>query len=77
MHVLGHDHISVDAQGEVAAHFFQNLEKEIVDGRRVEPSPPVVTSEGHEVSLCGLLKTLQAIRHRRTLGAVLSTCSDE
>jgi hypothetical protein len=32
MHVLGHDHVSIDAQAEAAAHFLQNLDEEIVDG---------------------------------------------
>ena len=63
VHVLGHDHISVDAQGEAAAHFLQHLDEEIVGGGRLEPSPPMVTSEGHKVRLCGLLKTLEAMRH--------------
>jgi hypothetical protein len=76
MHVLGHDHISVDRQGEAPAHLLQNLDEEVVDGGRVEPSPPMVTSERHEVRLCGLLKAFQAMRHGETLGGLLAGCSD-
>ena len=41
VHVLGHDDVSVDAQGEATAHLFQNLDEEIVHGGRIEPSPPM------------------------------------
>jgi hypothetical protein len=76
MDVLRHDYISVDAQGEAPAHLLHKLDEEVVDGGRVEPSPPMVTSERHEVRLCGLLKTFQAIRHGETLGGFLSARSD-
>ena len=65
--VLGHDHIPVDAQGEAAAHPFQNLNEQVVNGGRLESQPPMITSEGHEVRLVGLLKALQAMRHGKTL----------
>jgi hypothetical protein len=77
VHVLGHDHISIDAQREPTTHFLQNLDEEIVDGRRVEASPPMVASEGHEVRLCGVLKTLEAMRHRETLQGFVATYGDE
>lgn len=48
MHVLGHDDVSVDAHLEAAAHLLQNLEKQIVDRRRIEARPPMVAGEGHE-----------------------------
>jgi hypothetical protein len=76
MHVLGHDHISVDSQGEALAHLLQNLDEEFVDGGRVEPSPPMVTSERHEVRLSGLLKTFQAMRPGETLAGLLAVRSD-
>jgi hypothetical protein len=74
--VLGHDHISVDAQGDALAHLLQNLEKEVVDGGGVKASLPMVTSERHEVRLSGLLKTFQAMRHGETLIGSLLACSD-
>jgi hypothetical protein len=76
VNVFGHDHISVDGQAEAATHPFQDLDEEITDGGGIEPALPMVTSKGHEVRLCGLLKTLQAMRHRETLRDLFAACSD-
>jgi hypothetical protein len=75
MHVFGHDHVSVDAQDEAAVHPLQNLDEEVVARGRIEPSPPMLTSERHEVRLRGLLKTLQTMRHGEQYEDLFPVCS--
>ena len=67
MYVLWHDDKSIDGHLEAAAHSFQNLNKQLVELRRIETRAPVVASEGHEVSLTGLLKPLEASGHEGRL----------
>src|SRR5690242_7488969 len=66
VNMLRHHHVSVDAQREALPHLFQNLEKEIVGGRRIEPSSAMVASEYNEMRLLGLLAPLEPMRHGKT-----------
>jgi hypothetical protein len=58
-------------------HFLHNLDEKLVDSRRIKPSLVMVTSEGHEVGLSGLLKSLKSMRHGERLRGFLPACSDE
>jgi hypothetical protein len=67
--MLGHDNVSVNPQGEAGARVFQNLDEQIIDRRRIEIVPPVLAGKSHEMSLAGLLKALEAVRHGKELSS--------
>jgi hypothetical protein len=58
MHILGHNHIAVDAKSEAAPHALQSDLKDSSAGGCREQRATTVAAEGHEVGLAGLLKSL-------------------
>jgi hypothetical protein len=50
-----HDHISINAHREAAAHVLQTLHKQVVSVRGAKGGLPSITTESNEVGLSGLL----------------------
>ena len=45
VYVFGHGHVSIDGQGEAAAHLRHDLDEERMDRGGVDPTAPRVTSK--------------------------------
>jgi hypothetical protein len=57
MYVLWHDYIGIHAKSEVAPHTFQRRFANSHRRIRGEGRTPMITAEGHEVSLSGVVET--------------------
>jgi hypothetical protein len=71
VHMLGHDHVSVDTHREPAAHPFETEYKEIVifGAREIWAT---ITAERNEVGLSGLMEAPEIAGHRREITPVRS-----
>lgn len=67
VNVLGHDHVSVDAETVVAAHSLEGAHESVAGGVVIEIGLSAVAAEGQEVNLAGLLKAFQSPRHWATV----------
>jgi len=67
VNVLRHDHISVNAKPVTSPHTFQRGLESPHGGIRSEERLPVITRECHEVTVPGLLESLQSPRHEPRL----------
>jgi hypothetical protein len=66
MNMLRHDHVSINAHGEAAAHVLQTQNKQVIGMGRAKVALSAVATEGEEVGLPGLLETSQTAGHKKT-----------
>jgi hypothetical protein len=67
MNMPGHDHISVNADGEATAHVLQTLSEQAVRVWRAELGLSAVTTKSEEMGLPGLLEMSKTAGHKKTL----------
>ena len=67
MNVLGHDDVAIYADFEAASYPFESFFEGLLRRDRNEQWPAVITAESNEVSLAGLVKTLQSPGHTVSL----------
>jgi hypothetical protein len=60
--------------GEVTAHFFEAVEKQITGAGSIEPGLAVITTHGDEVGLRGMVEAAQAFSHERNLSRESGDC---
>jgi hypothetical protein len=63
MDVLGHDHVTVDAQGKAKAGLLQLFQEEIASRRVAQAGLAAIAAEGDEMRLLGLLEAAESARH--------------
>jgi hypothetical protein len=71
MNMCGHDHVSVDTHGELAAHVLQTLNEQVARVWGDQVGLSAVATESEEMGLPGLLEASQTGGHKRTLGPFL------
>ena len=67
MYMLGHYDESIDANPVTAADGFEGFDENLLRGFGVKELVSLITTEGDEVSLAGLVVTLESPRHVKSV----------
>ena len=65
--MLGHDHISDDDNSVADSRFFEDAQEEVATLRRAEQRTALVTTEGDEVKISGIVGAAKTGGHAESL----------